>query len=94
MGAAFQAGTLPKEQVPGTNVVGYLKGIIERAKYDHGHSGYSGTLAEANGVRQVCNLFDTTEEACEWLEEHCEKWGPIVVVSTKTNWIFGAWCSS
>ncbi len=71
-----------------------MEGLIEKAKYDHGHAGYSGTFAEAEGVNQSAIEFNTTKEAIDWLDDNCQKWGAIVVVQTPTHWVFGAVCSS
>lgn len=71
----------------------------EQCFYDHGHSGYTGTMAEADGCSITTKEFITNEEAEEWLTEHAEKWGPALVVKVTLNdqepyWLFGAWCSS
>ena len=71
----------------------------ETCRYDHGHSGYSGTMAEADGCRVTDEEFISEHDAEDWLEENAQKWGPALVVSVilkdqEPYWLFGAWCSS
>jgi hypothetical protein len=72
---------------------------VEECRYDHGHAGYTGTMAEANGCRMTGKEFINQEEAESWLEENAQKWGPALIVKVILNdqepfWLFGAWCSS
>lgn len=74
-----------------------VDGIIERAAWDHGHAGYSGSFAEAQGsVINPCPEHVTNlEQASSWLGEHAEKWGPAVISKLPDGTYFvGANCSS
>jgi hypothetical protein len=72
--------------------------LIEQAKYDHGHAGYSGTFAECTGVvlsRYECTTYEEAREHLVGVEGICEKWGPLVGISLPDKtWVFGAICSS
>ena len=69
--------------------------IIEQAAYDYGHAGYTGSFAEADGVKLKSKVFETIDEAEGWLDENAEKWGPAVVVKTKAGeYCVGALCAS
>lgn len=69
--------------------------LIEQAAYEHGHSGYSGSFAEADGVELRPEEFDTLEAAEEWLDENCQKWEAALIVRVKNGpYVMGAQCSS
>ncbi len=68
--------------------------MIHQAKYDHGHSGYTGSWAECHGV-QVIDCGSTPGSEIEnWLDEHAEKWGPMLITECDGRWYAGAICSS
>lgn len=92
MGAEFVCGSVPKEQT--NNIVETMNQLIEDARYDHGHAGYTGTLAEANGVNVLNKEFPHFNAAYDWLLDNAEKWGPVVVVTSENYYVYGAWCSS
>lgn len=59
------------------------------AQYEHGHGGYTGTIAEANGLEIRPDLvFATEREAYEWAQEHAVKWGPAVALQVAGEWWF------
>jgi hypothetical protein len=70
---------------------------VERCEYDHGHAGYTGTMAEAQGLTITDKVFDTHEKADEYLEGSwsedldeysegaCQKWGPAIAVKVKSD---------
>lgn len=68
--------------------------LIEDAKYDYGHAGYTGSFAECEGVKFVEFTGKLGASVEDWLVERCEKWGPMLV--TEVNGLFwaGALCSS
>lgn len=70
--------------------------VIEQACYEHGHGGYTGTFAEAQGCEVARHpALKSREDAEEWLSEHALKWGPaLLVVTTDGNYCMGANCSS
>jgi hypothetical protein len=103
MGAQFNVACVPKEISDKGPAAMRQWGnqVIEQALYDHGHSGYSGSFAEAQGVqvrRDLEGVFPNEASASAWLEDNAEKWGPIVIVPYRYGdnvlWIGGCWCSS
>jgi len=68
--------------------------LIEMAKYDHGHSGYTGSFAECFGVEFV--EFDGKLGDCveTWLDERCEKGGPMLITEVNGLYWAGALCAS
>lgn len=69
------------------------------ARHESGHGGYTGTIAEMNGVGKWRDReFATVNEAADFLDEHHEKWEPAMAVSFKlsdgtTGWVVGGLCS-
>ena len=95
MGAEYNDGSLLKTEYPTkTRVKVFLDDLIENAKYEYGHRGYTGSFAEATGVSIIDKHFDSIEEATDWLIDNAPKWGNIYVVSTQTHWVYGAVCAS
>lgn len=97
MGAVFQLECL--DVLLDNEYREWLEKYQEQLRYDHGHSGYTGTFAEANGliVHRDMPAFESVEDAEEWLVDACEKWGPVEIVFAKvpsgTTAVAGAWCS-
>ena len=73
-----------------------VKALIKQAGWDHGHSGYTGSFAEAQGCLIFRLMsFDGVKDAEEWLETLTKKWGPALIVVTKDGtYCVGAMCSS
>lgn len=68
---------------------------IQRAAWEHGHGGYTGSFAEATGLRIDRHTPTDATAAEEWLDENAEKWGPAVLVQDASGiWYMGANCSS
>ena len=71
---------------------------IDECAWECGHGGYTGTMAEATGVTMTTHNFTDLDEACEWLMDNAEKWGPALGVTVtldgEKKYLFGAWCSS
>jgi hypothetical protein len=67
----------------------------ERAYWEYGHGGYTGTIAEAHGVEVIAKEFDSHDEAWEYIDEHATKWGPALAVRLKgtDRWLLGGWFS-
>ena len=81
---------------------------VEECQHDYGHSGYTGTMAEARGLVFTGKVFDSfsaandyldggNNEDGEWVEGHCEKWGPALAVRVemedKQRWVISDLCS-
>ena len=93
MGAEFHFESLVADDYE--EAVAGVESITEQCYYDYGHSGYTGTFAEADGVKQEPVKPDNEEEVYEWINENAEKWGPVLIVQDKEgNYYAGAWCSS
>lgn len=67
--------------------------LIHRAAFEHGHGGYTGSFAECCGV-EIVKANITLEQVETWLEEHAEKWGPMLIVKVDGKYFAGANCSS
>lgn len=73
---------------------------VKQARYDHGHAGYSGTLAEKDEF--VIIAEDSQMSAEEYAEELIangddridDKWGPAGCLRTPTGYLFFGWASS
>jgi hypothetical protein len=59
---------------------------VRQAQYDHGHAGYSGTIAEKPEVelRAQGKIFASIKDAEAFAEKDCDnngKWGPAFAVA-------------
>lgn len=85
MGGIFQvnATELP-ESATDEEIKAEFFQLKENALYEHGHSGYSGTIAEADGlkIRRDVKLSDCN---CNKAYEMTEKWGPAIAVLELRN---------
>ena len=76
-----------------------FRDACEDARYEYGHGGYTGTIAEMSGVGKWKDLkLASVIEAEDYIEEHHEKWEPAMAVSFKledgtVGWVVGGWCS-
>ena len=75
-----------------------MDAVIEESRWENGHGGYSGTLAEATGACIDSREFETDDGAESYLVDIAQKWGPAVGVKVKPlngspYYLFGAWCS-
>ena len=96
MGACFQMFSCKADNT--SNAVEQCLGYIENCKWNYGHGGYSGTMAECRGAYMVNKTFGDFHEAEDWLLENADKWGPAIGVQvTNTEkgdyYLFGAICS-
>lgn len=69
-----------------------FKHAREEAFWDHGHAGYTGTIAEKDTF-VVTPDFDT-EEAMYDCPLTDDKWGPAGCIEHEKGWIFFGWASS
>lgn len=100
MGAVYQETVFQNPTADPQEVRDYGQALIEKAEWDHGHMGYSGSFAEADGVTVLAEMFNDGEEASQWLNDNAEKWGPMLAVKVVPEieevapfWLIGAWCS-
>lgn len=73
--------------------------LQEAYRYEYGHSGYTGTFAEANGIEFLNTVpFESAASAERFVEAQADKWGPALAVryknkESKERWYVGACCS-
>lgn len=95
MGAEFC--TLEINSLNKSEVERQFKSEQERDRHENGHS-YSGGMGMAKGLNFESKTFENGEQACNYLEVTCKKWGPAiaVVVMNESNpyFLIGAMCSS
>lgn len=85
----------------GKNAAEAFKAAVDQALYDHGHSGYSGTLAEKTDFVEIPlpKGRDAMEYAEELMDEDdvriTDKWGPAGCLKVKKGrYLFFGWASS
>lgn len=91
----------------GENVRVAFRSAVEEAQYEHGHGGYTGTIAEKNEYKSASSqVFETREAATDFAaskmddpEHWCnDKWGPAAYVAFKgkdgkSKFLFFGWAS-
>jgi hypothetical protein len=71
----------------------------EEARYEYGHGGYTGTIAEFGAIGSWKDLLlPSANEAEDYIDENHEKWDDAMAVSFKTEdgsfgWVVGGWVS-
>jgi hypothetical protein len=90
MGAEFHMDEVPEAP---TLKDAYYK-AVERAQWESGHGGYTGTIAESQGFKETGMAFATLDEAYDWAGAHAEKWGPALVVTVGAKRYFAGCYSS
>ena len=74
---------------------------VQQAQYDHGHSGYSGTIAEKGSFTEI--ELPEGKDAAGYADELMDaddprvedKWGPAGALKiVKGRWLFFGWASS
>jgi len=85
----------------GTNALMAFEIAVEEARYEYGHGGYSGSVAEKGEFKMVgikpSETPDQAVDRCMSDDDHfCqEKWGPAGCVSVGNGeFIFFGWASS
>ena len=70
---------------------------VQEALYEHGHGGYTGTIAEDNGdpikVKEHV-LVQSIDDAHEWLNDNAEKWKASIAIKAigydeEVKWVVG-----
>lgn len=88
--------TVVNQSSKGTMIEAYRE-LVEKAEWDYGHSGYSGTIAESSGVvlakgSEPMTLLEAEALADEMLrnyDDQIEKWGPAVAIPVDDgSWLF------
>ena len=69
--------------------------ICDSCAYEYGHSGYTGTFAEAKGRLSIQPGTWDMDKAAEHCEDKHQKWEPAFAYDLGNGqWYVGAWCSS
>jgi len=71
--------------------------LREQCQYDHGHSGYTGTIAEDNGKLTVIETPMTLDDAENYIDENAQKWKSSIAIKIADNenlWLIGGVYSS
>ncbi len=94
MGAEFIC-----EKVQAKNKIDLIKihdSLVKQAKYDYGHSGYTGSFAESPGLTIAAIEFESENGAEEYLCNHAKKWENSIAVKIKNTeyWLIGGVFSS
>jgi hypothetical protein len=96
MGASYQEARFRAKDRSAAHAHGLA--LIEQAKWEHGHGGYTGSFAECDGVTVMDRRFPTARSASSYLNEAAEKYEPALIVQLETapgeeaEWLMGAWC--
>lgn len=69
-----------------------FKSVVEKAEYDHGHRGYTGSIAEKDAFVMM-GTADTKQLAAEMAQKFMDegdgriddKWGPAGCIEIKSN---------
>lgn len=76
-----------------------FRSAVEEAQYEHGHGGYSGTIAEKRSFRMIAvpdgrdpKEFAQSEEALEEVNEKDDPAGCVKIADG--TWLFFGWASS
>ena len=87
--------------VSGSTVEEAFNNAVKEACYDHGHGGYTGTIAEKDSYVVIkCPKGREPTEYADTLinngdERIDDKWGPAGAIKVKDNyWLFFGWASS
>ena len=84
----------------GETVSGAFNETVERAQYDYGHGGYTGTIAEKSSFRIVkrcetqADAESFADEVDAWPKSVDDKWGPAGAATYPGGVVFFGWASS
>ena len=91
MGAEYQERIVTTDDSGLTQV---FHEIVEGAKFDHGHSGYSGTFAEKLDLEIIDGVWEEAQAEDDCTKRN-DKWGPAWAYKLHDGrWYIGGWCSS
>ena len=86
MGANSELEIIRKsDEINDKTIVDKVSHLIDQALWDNGHGGYTGTIAEANGVALQLDKTVEVKTPRDWeaegdfIDAVAEKWGPAVV---------------
>jgi len=85
----------------GRNVAEAFHAAVERARYEDGHAGYTGTIAEKSSWTVIQPAAGESPEDCanRLLDDDdrriADKWGPAGAIKVGDgDWLFFGWASS
>lgn len=73
---------------------------VDEARYNYGHAGYTGTIAEKSSYTLHRNLMGLApDQFISYIldadEDACDKWGPANAIEVAPNtWVFFGYASS
>jgi ABC-type Fe3+-citrate transport system substrate-binding protein len=85
--------------VPRKKIKKLFENAAEEARYENGHGGYTGTIAEISTIGKfVDQELSGVLLAEEYITENHDKWSQAMAVSYLTKdglkrWLVGGWCS-
>ena len=100
MGAEMSIATSGHVEKDMNELTYWFQQLAEDDQYRNGHEGYTGGFSTVSGVKDLraSKEFASVQEAEEWLDENCDKWGPCLVVAVRDEErpliVMGALCSS
>ena len=65
-----------------------------QCRYDYGHAGYTGTMAETPGVTIVKQTFASADEAYDYGDQNAQKWEDALACRYPGGVVVVACCSS
>lgn len=95
-------GTTFECTAQGATVQEAFDAAVKQAQYDHGHSGYTGTIAECDGFVVITlgplTLADAEEMGNDLIHRDdpriSDKWGPAGAIPLQDGgWYFFGWAS-
>ena len=103
MGAEWFEHSVPKTDTVDTPEKAF-RAAVDEALWDHGHSGYTGTMAEKHDWKWIMvpdgkDWKEHAEDVYQY-DELSDKWGPAGCIEmqepdgTVTGWLFLGWASS
>jgi len=80
MGAEFQTYKIKAKRSELEKIANDLR---NDCRYDYGHSGYTGTIAEDNGELDVLDTPMNEGDAEDYIYENAQKWEASIAISIK-----------
>lgn len=98
MGAEFNTEVITDTELgmSSDQIKASFQRTIEQCEYDYGHSGYTGSFGEKEGVKIHPKTFGNVEDAESFIDklDTC-KWEDADCVGIKgVGWLIAGWCSA
>ena len=75
-----------------SNLSSIVEGLRADARYEHGHGGYTGTIAEDDGGLDIIDIVMSEKKAEEHIYEKAQKWDSSIAIplnEERTEWLVG-----